>query len=220
MPAARRRRSRPPFARSVFVNCPFDAAYKPLADALLFTVHDCGFIARSALEDAGARETRLHKIARLLGESRWSIHDLSRSKLTPDSPSARFNMPFELGFAFGQVLAPGARTRGRDLFFLYDEPFEDKRILSDLGGQDGGAHGNDPARVIGAVRKFLHAKAKQAGFTGTVRGARGIASRLAAFNAVLPAMAKARHISEAEIASLDYLPDWLGFVTEWQRKMA
>jgi len=218
MPAKRRPRARAPFARSVFVNCPFDPAYKPILDALLFTIHDCGFIARIALEDAGTRESRLHKIARLLAASRWSIHDLSRSKLTPNSPTVRFNMPFELGLAFGGLLlSPTSRTRGRDLFYLYGEPFESQRILSDLGGQDGGSHGNDPVRAIEAVRKFLRAKAARAGFTHAVRGAREIANRLAAFNAVLPAMAKQRGISESEIASFDYLPDWLGFVTEWQR---
>ncbi len=32
------------------MNCPFDRAYKPLFHAVVFTVFDCGFVARSALE--------------------------------------------------------------------------------------------------------------------------------------------------------------------------
>ena len=35
---------------NVFINCPFDSAYKPLFDAMVFTVHDCGFVARCALD--------------------------------------------------------------------------------------------------------------------------------------------------------------------------
>ena len=27
---------------NVFINCPFDAIYKPLFDAMIFAVHDCG----------------------------------------------------------------------------------------------------------------------------------------------------------------------------------
>lgn len=27
----------------VFINCPFDDDYKPLFDAVVFAVHDCGF---------------------------------------------------------------------------------------------------------------------------------------------------------------------------------
>ncbi len=29
---------------NVFLNCPFDSAYKQLFDAMVFAVYDCGFI--------------------------------------------------------------------------------------------------------------------------------------------------------------------------------
>ena len=29
---------------NVFLNCPFDSAYKALFDALVFTIYDCGFM--------------------------------------------------------------------------------------------------------------------------------------------------------------------------------
>jgi len=76
-----------PYDRCVFVNCPFDAAYKPLLDAILFAIHDCGFIARTALEVTGSAETRLDKIIRIIRESRWSLHDIIRRFLAPKSPS-------------------------------------------------------------------------------------------------------------------------------------
>lgn len=79
----------------VFVNAPFDDAYLPLLHSLLFTVHACGFVARTALEDVGGAEPRLHKIARIIEETRYSIHDLSRVTLDTASGLPRFNMPFD-----------------------------------------------------------------------------------------------------------------------------
>ncbi len=47
---------------NVFINCPFDAKYKSLFDAMVFAVHDCGFIPRCALEEDDASEVRIDKI--------------------------------------------------------------------------------------------------------------------------------------------------------------
>ena len=38
------------FEDSVFINCPFDSEYRAIFFALVFAVHDCGYIARCALE--------------------------------------------------------------------------------------------------------------------------------------------------------------------------
>jgi hypothetical protein len=38
------------YANSVFVNCPFDPAYRPLFEAVVFATYDCGFYPRCALE--------------------------------------------------------------------------------------------------------------------------------------------------------------------------
>jgi len=37
----------PQFDRNVFINCPFDAAYAPIFEAVVFAVYDAGFYARS-----------------------------------------------------------------------------------------------------------------------------------------------------------------------------
>ncbi len=55
---------------SVFINCPFDAAYQRLFRAIVFTVHDCGYIARSALELTDASHVRVHKILQIISECR------------------------------------------------------------------------------------------------------------------------------------------------------
>jgi hypothetical protein len=42
------------YENSVFINCPFDRAYRPLFEAVVFAAYDCGFYSRSGR--AGARQ--------------------------------------------------------------------------------------------------------------------------------------------------------------------
>jgi len=51
---------------SAFVNCPFDEEYEELFDAILFAVHDCGFVARCALEASDSGEARTDKILAII----------------------------------------------------------------------------------------------------------------------------------------------------------
>jgi hypothetical protein len=67
-------------AKSVFINCPFDANYAPLFDAIVFASACCGFIPRSALESGSVAEPRMERITRALFSSKYSIHDLSRCR--------------------------------------------------------------------------------------------------------------------------------------------
>jgi hypothetical protein len=69
----------------VFINCPFDDAYLPIFQAILFTIHDLGFIARHALID-NAKANRLERIAEEIAASRYSIHDISRVTSATSNP--------------------------------------------------------------------------------------------------------------------------------------
>jgi len=91
----------PNFDRNVFINCPFDAVYAPIFEAIVFAVYDAGFYARSALERLDSSQIRLHKIIDLIRSSRLSIHDLSRTELDDTTALPRFNMPLELGVDIG-----------------------------------------------------------------------------------------------------------------------
>lgn len=208
----------PAFDVSVFVNCPFDGQYKPLFDATLFAIQDCGFLARTALEVNGSGETRLDKIVRIVRDSRFSIHDISRVEMTSASPLPRFNMPFECGLAFGAMRFQRSRAGAdRDLLLLAAERFQDKQTLSDLAGQDAAYHENQPDQLIKAVRKFLASKAQDVLSPGlTVRGGASIAGRYARFCAELPTMVQVMHITMAEISSFDYVAEWLALATRWQ----
>ena len=79
------------YTDNVFINCPFDAAYKPLFNAMMFTVHDCGFIARCALEEEDASQVRIDKTYTIIADCRYGIHDISRTELDENSGFPRFN---------------------------------------------------------------------------------------------------------------------------------
>jgi hypothetical protein len=78
-------------AARVFINCPFDKAYKELFDAAVFAIHDLGFQARHALINVGPA-IRLTRIADEIAQSMYSIHDISRVEL-----GSALNEPEQIG---------------------------------------------------------------------------------------------------------------------------
>jgi hypothetical protein len=85
----------------VFINCPFSKDYKPLFEAIVFAVADCGFKPRCALEADDAGEVRFAKIIRIIKSCAYGVHDLSFMELDPNTKLARLNMSFELGLFLG-----------------------------------------------------------------------------------------------------------------------
>ncbi len=69
------------YERNVFINCPFDSDYAPIFEAIVFAVHDAGFRPKCARERLDSSEIRLQKIVSLISDSKFSIHDLSRTEL-------------------------------------------------------------------------------------------------------------------------------------------
>src|SRR5260370_37756449 len=92
-------RPQPAYEKSVFINCPFDADFRELLLAIVFSVAAHGFVARSARETEGTAEPRISRIWQTLAHSKYSIHDLSRYSGEEPDNIARFNMPLELGMA-------------------------------------------------------------------------------------------------------------------------
>jgi hypothetical protein len=94
----RRRRARGLQGRaaSVFLNIPYDPGFENLLLAYITAISAFGFAPRVTLEIPF--NPRLDRILSLIGESEYSIHDLSRVKVDNVAPrTPRFNMPFELG---------------------------------------------------------------------------------------------------------------------------
>ena len=67
---------------NVFINCPFDLVYKPLRDAMVFAIYDCGFIARCALEEEDASQVRIDNIYNIIADCRYGIHDMVDFRIT------------------------------------------------------------------------------------------------------------------------------------------
>lgn len=139
----------------IFVNCPFDAHYSPIADAIVFTIVDCGFLARSALERSDASEIRIGKIYELISQSKYAIHDLSRNTSNEQDIKSRFNMPLELGIFLGAKFYGGNDHSEKRCLIFDASPHNYQSYISDISGQDINAHNNDAKTAIRSVRDWL-----------------------------------------------------------------
>lgn len=142
------------YDRNVFVNCPFDGDYQPIFNALVFATFECGLRPRCALEVYDAGEVRIQKIARIIRECRWGIHDISRTELNARG-LPRFNMPLELGIFFGARWFGDRRQKNKSCLVLDVDKFRYQQYISDIAGQDIEAHHRDTTSAIKAVRDWL-----------------------------------------------------------------
>lgn len=143
------------FEKCVFINCPFDEEYLPMLRVLIFTVVHCGFIPRIATERADSGEVRIKKISGIIGESRYSIHDISRIEPLTKGALPRFNMPFELGIDIGCREHGTEELQTKRCLVLEKERFRYQKVLSDIAGNDIKAHDNKPLVLVRAVRSWF-----------------------------------------------------------------
>ena len=120
-------------------------------------MHDCGFVARSALEVVDAGEARIQKILRLIRQSKFGIHDISRTEADKGTRLPRFNMPLELGLFMGAKALGSGRQRKKASLVLERRRYSYQRYCSDIAGQDIGAHRRSPSAAITLVRNWLEA---------------------------------------------------------------
>jgi hypothetical protein len=198
------------YSDNVFVNCPFDAQYKPLFDATVFAVFDCGYIARCALEIDDASQVRIDKIGVVIGECRYGIHDISRTELDPTHQLPRFNMPLELGMFLGAKRYGSGQQDEKVCLIMDVEPYRYQKFLSDVAGQDIRSHGNDIEKLIVIVRNWLRSSSKRT----TVPGGKAIYSRYMRFRGDLPEICAKFQLSEDELT----FNDFTHVVSEWLKE--
>ena len=143
------------FEECVFINCPFDKDYMPLLRALIFTVIQCGFKPRIATERSDSGEVRIKKISGIIGESKYSIHDISRIEPLEAGALPRFNMPFELGIDIGSREHGQDELKTKRCLVLEKERYRYQKVLSDIAGNDIKAHDNEPLLIVRAVRNWF-----------------------------------------------------------------
>lgn len=143
------------YNKNVFLNCPFDDEYKILFNAIIFTVSDCSYLPRCALEIQDSSQNRLEKIIKIINDCQFAIHDLSRT--TPDKHNnlPRFNMPFELGLFIGAKHYGNKYHKTKNCLILDSEAYRFQKFISDIAGHDIGTHENDVKKIIYLVRNWL-----------------------------------------------------------------
>ena len=198
----------PHYNDNVFLNCPFDSAYKQLFDAMVFAGHDCGFIARCALEEGDASQVRIDKIYNIIADCRYGIHDISRTELDKNSGLPRFNMPLELGVFLGAKKFGRNEQKRKNCLILDKEQYRHQKFISDIAGQDVPAHNNDPEEMVKTVRDWLRNTSKRR----TIPSRSIIWERYQKFRQELPQIAQAFQLEVEELIFNDYtfvLAEWL-----------
>lgn len=189
-----------PFAEHVFVNCPFDDAYRPMFHALVFTLSAAGLVPRCALELGDSSQNRLDKIFRLVAECRYGVHDISRTECDPQLHLPRFNMPLELGVFLGCKHFGGSAHAAKACLIVDTEPFRYQRFLSDISGYDIHSHHGCPELLVRQVTEWLRVLLRGQELPGGARMWR----RYVRFQADLPVLLQRAQVEAEELTFADY----------------
>ena len=187
-------------APNVFVNCAFDADFEESFRAIVFAVLTCGFNVRCAREMDDASETRIDKLYRIIEESRFGIHDLSRTELDPVNHLPRFNMPLELGIFLAAKRFGAAEQHLKRCLVMDIEQYRYQRFISDLAGVDIQPHNAEPRRMVGRVRDWLGVVSKRR----TIPPTAAILESYDRFTAALPKLARNAGFDLAELGDPDF----------------
>jgi hypothetical protein len=204
--------ARIPYRESIFLNVPFDRQYRRLMEALVFAIYECGFVARSALESDDAAVVRIHKIQALIRDSKYGIHDISRTEPDRQSRLPRFNMPFESGLFLGARAFGTRRNRTKRALVLDRKPYRYQKFLSDIAGQDIRSHENSPERVICRVRDWLRGSPDTA--CVILPGGKTIWRRYRAFQRQLPKLCRRVQLDRSALHFNDYATLVAGWLKE------
>lgn len=195
------------YSENVFINCPYDPEYKPLFHAILFSVIDCGYVARCALEVADGSQVRFEKITRIIRDSKFGIHDISRTDSDPETGLPRFNMPLELGLFLGANRFGDQKQKSKVCLILDSDKYRYRSFISDIAGFDISAHRNDLGEVINIIRDWLSTASRRK----TIPGGREIRRRYGLFLNQLPSMCQEL---KWDIGALTFI-DLTNLMSEW-----
>ncbi len=200
----------------VFLNCPFDKKYVDIFWGIVFTIHDCGFVARCSLELDDASGTRIDKLYRIIKQSAFGIHDISRTDLDTTNKLPRFNMPLELGIFLG-AKQYDAKQRQKKCLILDTEQFRYQKFCSDIAGQDIKGHGGKRDRAIIVVRDWLRQWIKTPG--ENLPGGKAIVARYKLFKTALPVMCEVESLDYGSLPFIDHHKLVIGWLKEHPQKI-
>lgn len=196
------------YVRQVFLNCPFDEGYRPIYEAIIFSVIHCGFVIRCAREREDSGETRISKIVEIIRASQFGIHDISRVELDVANGLPRFNMPLELGLFLGaKAYASEPRQKARRCLILDTEPYRYQKFISDIAGQDIRSHDGVPEKALVLTRNWLATVSKR-----KLPGPAELERLYAEFRNELPAIVERLALRQDEVQFVEYVKvamEWL-----------
>ena len=201
---------KPAYEDCVFINCPFDTDYKPIFEAIVFTIFHAGFVPRCAMEVSDGAQNRLEKIMGIIAECKYAVHDISRTARDPVHHLPRFNMPFELGLYFGCKRFGEKKHRLKACLVMDVERYRYQKFISDIAGADIEEHNGDIEIASLKVRNWLRTTSRRSNLPGP----RKIWDRFNQFRAQLPAMCAELGIDIEEIPFVEYsdlISKWLKF---------
>jgi hypothetical protein len=196
------------YEKSVFINCPFDAQYKPLFEAIVFAIFHCGFRPRCALEIDDSSEVRIDKVFKIIADCKHGIHDISRTEVTSAAGLPRFNMPLELGMFLAAKRFGAGRQKQKVCLILDSLPYRYQQFISDISGQDIQVHSNSVQEAITVVRNWLRSAAQPAALPGGME----IYRRFQLFEQELPAHCHGLRMHRDELTfndSATIISDWI-----------
>jgi hypothetical protein len=197
------------FHTNVFINCPFDDEYTPLLRPLLFSVVRAGLTVRIASETFDSGIARINRICKLIGKSKYSVHDLSRMRASFEGEIHRMNMPFELGLDIGcRVFSCGLRSQKRCLI-LETEQYDYQKALSDLSNSDIKRHQNEPEEIVHQVRNWF----VEVGIGG-LPGGTVIWDEFNEFMADFYQKREAEGLRDKDLQMMP-VPEYVGFIEDW-----
>lgn len=199
------------FNQNVFINCPFDKNYKVLIKALIFELIYLGLTPKLS-QTQSSSTIRINQIIDLIRNSKYGIHDLSRSKALKEGELPRFNMPYELGLDIGAIEYGNKKLRSKRILILETEKYHYQKVLSDIAGQDIENHNDDPKTLITKVRNWFSANNQ----TLTVAGPSEIWIAYNQFIEDLYSRLSGTYTS-AEIEEMP-VADFIKFCKDWSKK--
>ena len=187
-------------SRDVFINCPFDDQFEPGFRSLVFAVLACGFRVRCAKEMDDAAQTRIEKLYNIIEQSRFGIHDLSRTELDAVNNLPRFNMPFELGVFLAAKRFGDVEQKKKRALVLDIEQHRFAKFISDIAGMDITPHNDEPRTMAGCVRDWLVTVTRRK----TIPSPAQLFASFDLFMAGLPGIAAAAGLNTAHLLYPDY----------------
>jgi hypothetical protein len=152
---------------------------------------------------------RIEKIAAMIAQCPFGVHDLSWVGIDPRTRLPRFNMPLELGLYLGCQRFGGESQRGKNCLILDRDPFRYRAFISDISGQDIHAYSGTPKGAIAAVRDWLCVASRLPGRPGSAE----MYARYRLFRHDLPGICRQFKRQKSELTFIDYCEmarKWLG----------